>query len=80
MEKVYLSRRNLLTLLNKLDRNKAGGDSKCTIIKNDTAHPKYPQSMKSIAIIALEDEEYYTDRSAGDVVPEDDPASKTVVR
>lgn len=36
MVRVYLSR----TLLRKLDGVKEGIDSACTIIKNDTAHPK----------------------------------------
>lgn len=65
MEKVYLSRRNLLTLLSKLDRQADGEDTGCTIIKRDTQHPVYPQSMNMIAVIALEDEEYYTERSPG---------------
>ncbi len=65
MEQIYLSRRNLLTLLNKLDRVKRGGKSFCTIIKNDTKHPKYPQSMPEISVTSLEDEEYYTDRQPG---------------
>jgi hypothetical protein len=70
---IYLSRRNLLTLLNKLDRQKAGGLSACTIIKNDTAHPTYPQTMTSINVVAVEDDDYYSDRDAGAVLPLDDP-------
>jgi len=65
MPQIYLTRRNLLTLLNKLDRNRIGGDSACTIIKRDNKHPKYPQTMAQISITALEDEEYYTDRGPG---------------
>ena len=72
MEQIYLTRRNLLTLLSKLDRVKAGGSSECTIIKKDDRHPKYPQSMPRIAVKALEDEEYYTDRGAGAVYKEDE--------
>ena len=70
---VYLSRRNLLTLLNKLDRQKAGSISACTIIKNDNAHPTYPQTMHSIAVVAVEDADYYNDRHAGAVLPIDEP-------
>ena len=77
METVYLSRRNLLTLLSKLDRVSAGEHSNCAIIKNDNRHPKYPQSMDSIYVQALEDEEYYTDRNAGYVVPEDEARIKS---
>lgn len=69
MEQVYLSRRNLLTLLAKLDRNKeTPGASQCTIVKQDTQHPKYPCS-NYIAVTALEDEEYYTDRLPGRMHP-----------
>lgn len=73
MAQIYLTRRNLLTLLAKLDRNKVGGDSKCTIVKCDDTHPKYPQSVKVCYVTALEDEEYYTDRKPGSVWPEDLP-------
>ncbi len=65
---VYLTRRNLVTLLAKLDGNKRGGTSKCTMVKRDTAHPKYPQSHLEIYISVLEDEEYYTDRKPGVVL------------
>jgi hypothetical protein len=71
MEHVYLTRRNLLTLISKLDRVKAGEESACTIVKTDTAHPKYPCS-DSIVVMAVEDEDYYTDREAGSVHPADE--------
>ncbi len=64
---VYLSRRNLLTLLNKLDANvKVPGTSKCTLIKSDNEHPKYPQSHPEIYVTAVEDAEYYTNREPGE--------------
>jgi hypothetical protein len=69
---VYLSRRNLLALLSKLDRVKAGENSACTLVKRDTVHPQYPCSDE-IYVIAVEDEAYYTDRPAGEVLPADDP-------
>lgn len=74
MQQVYLSRRNLQTLLNKLDRCKRDGlgASQCTIVKRDTAHPQYPCSDE-ILVTALEDEDYYTDRPAGRMHPEDEP-------
>lgn len=72
--KVYLSRRNLLTLLSKLDRNVSEpGVSACTLIKNDFLHEKYPQSHQSIAVTAVEDDDYYSSRGAGVVHPADDP-------
>jgi len=63
--KVYLSRRNLLALLSKLDRKAIGEHTECTIIKNDNAHPVFSQTMKSIRVTAVEDSEYYADRKPG---------------
>ena len=64
MQQVYLTRRNLLTLLAKLDRTKNGFVSECTIVKQDTVHPMYPCS-DVITVTAVEDEAYYTDRKPG---------------
>lgn len=64
MEIVYLTRRNLEALLRKLDRKKNGEHTHCTIIKNDTVHPKFPIE-RATAIVALENDEYYTDRAPG---------------
>lgn len=72
-EVVYLSRRNLLTLLSKLDRRANGEETACSIIKNDTQHAKYPQTIDHIQIIAVEDSEYYSDREAGSIHPSDVP-------
>jgi hypothetical protein len=53
--KVFLSKRNIQTLLNKLDRNKHGdGGSACTLIKCDNLHAKYPQTMTECAVTAVE--------------------------
>ena len=69
MQTLYLTRRNLLTLLSKLDRNlEEPNSSACTIIKTDTEHPKYPCS-DVIQVTALEDAEYYTDRNPGRMHP-----------
>lgn len=70
---LYLTRRNLQSLINKLDRNKRTPDaSQTTLIKQDTVHPKYPCTDVT-RVIALEDEDYYTDRTAGEVHPADVP-------
>lgn len=71
--RVYLSRRNLLTLLSKLDRAAAGEVTACTLIKNDNTHEKYPQTMSRIEVVAVEDDEYYTTRHPGAVHPSDRP-------
>lgn len=76
MERVVLSRRNLLTLLSKLDRVAAGESSNCMIVKRDDVHEKYPQTMKEIEVLAVEDDEYYATRNAGVVLPADDPSLK----
>ena len=72
MEKIYLSRRNLKTLLSKLDRQKDGDHTLCTLIKNDSDHPEYSQSMDRAMVTAVEDDEYYTDRKPGRVHPKDE--------
>lgn len=73
--KVYLSRRNLLTLLSKLDRKAAGGETECTIVKCDYTHPRFPQTMKAVEITAVEDEVYYIHRAPGEVHSLDIPSS-----
>ncbi len=59
MEKLYLSQRNLTALLEKLDAVRSGETSACTIIKNDTAHPVYPQTLRRISVIAVEEQDRY---------------------
>ena len=59
---LYLSRKNLESLLAKLDRP----GSQCTIIKSDTKHVQYPLSgADQVYVTAIEDTEYYTDRQPG---------------
>ena len=72
MEQLYLTRRNLLTLLSKLDRKAKGEATMCTLLKSDVVHPKYPCS-KIIVVTAVEDNDYYTDRAPGPVNPKDEP-------
>lgn len=42
--KVYLSKRNLLALLSKLERYEAGDETACAIVKNQSAPPP-PRSL-----------------------------------
>lgn len=70
--KLYLSRRNLLALLSKLDREAAGEETQCTIIKNRNPDcPHYQQTMETIAVIAVQDEDFYgsQNRAAGEMHP-----------
>jgi hypothetical protein len=71
-QKVVLTRRNLHTLLSKLDRAAAGETTACSLIKRDYLHPTHPQSMESIMVHAVEDAAYYTDREAGRMHPRDE--------
>lgn len=72
MNKIYLSRRNLLTLLSKLDRSERGEFTACCIIKNDTTNPRYPTTEQT-AIFAISDSAYYFDRVPGEVDQKDEP-------
>lgn len=73
MHQIYLSRRNLVVLLSKLDRKAAGEETACTITKFDNVHPVYPQTMVECAVTAVEDEEYYVERKPGVMHPKDEP-------
>lgn len=66
MQRLYLSRRNLLTLLSKLDRVRAGGISERTLVKLDPDN-------HDVWVTAIEDAEAYADRKPGVVFPADDP-------
>lgn len=67
--RLYLTRRNLLGLLEKLDHVAEGGVSACSIFKQDTVHSKYPiTGANSVMITAVEDNDYYDDRPAGDMI------------
>lgn len=84
---IYLSKRNVLALLSKLDRVKNGEHSYCSIIKRDTVHPEFPCSdevtvmavesddeqnqLAKFIVIGVDDHLYYTERRAGDVHPSD---------
>jgi hypothetical protein len=72
--KVYLSKRNLLALLSKLERDSNGDETACTIIKYQQPGPEYRQTMATIAVIAVQDEEYYgaQNRAAGEMHPSDE--------
>lgn len=66
---VFLTRRNLLSLLEKLDHVADGGESACTLIKRDTSHSRYPLTgADNVIVTAVEDDDYYDDRRAGDVL------------
>lgn len=66
---VYLSRRNLNTLLSKLNVNLINpGTSVCTLVKNDVENTRYPQTHPEIWVTAVEDRDYYGERTPGRVL------------
>ncbi len=72
MKYLVLTRRNLETLLSKLDRYAKGDSTFCTIVKpiqEDT-----DGIVGNIMVTAMENEEYYIDREPGPVHPLDDPS------
>ena len=78
--RLYLSRRNLLTLLSKLDRFKVGEDTKCAIIKCANPFDPYCMSIngeEEVMVIAIPDDKYYVGREPGVVFSKDDPYKST---
>ena len=61
MKSLYLSKRNLLTLLSKLERLENGEQSACSLIKAKTNVGKYAQTDE-VLVIAVPDKEYYSDQ------------------
>lgn len=59
MATVFLSERNLKTLLSKLERERKGEQTSCTIIKYQHRSDNYKQSMKQLVVVAVRDDEYY---------------------
>lgn len=72
--KIYLSRRNLLTLLSKLDREAKGELTACAIVKIRSASAEFRQTMERVMVIAVDDEVYYPaqNRPAGEMHPADE--------
>jgi len=73
-ERIYLSKRNLLTLLSKLDRLEQGQETQCAIIKYANPLDPHCNTMDQVMVIAVPDEKFYTKRTAGQVHPLDGPA------
>ena len=73
---VYLTRRNLMVLLSKLDRAQLGDSTAKAIVKNRNNDQKlYQQSMDCVRIVAVEDDDYYgaMQREPGIMHPKDEP-------
>ena len=72
-ERIYLSKRNLLTLLSKLDRFEQGQETKCAIVKYANPLDPYCNTMDEVMVIAVPDEALYTKRNAGQMHLLDEP-------
>jgi hypothetical protein len=71
MIQLYLSRRNLLTLLSKLDRAAKGELTARTLIKHEPDNPDYPNKYE-IRVTAVEDSDYYISRDPDPVHPREE--------
>lgn len=73
--RIYLSKRNLLTLLSKVERFERGEETKCSLIKYKNELDPYCLEIgsDSVMVIAIPDEKYYAGREAGPVHVKDDP-------
>jgi hypothetical protein len=72
-ERIYLSRRNLMTLLSKLDRFEQGQETKCAIIKYANPLDPYCNTVDEVMVIAVPDEKFYIKREPGAIHPLDQP-------
>lgn len=75
-EKIYLSKRNLLTLLSKLEREQRGEETACAIVKYANPTDPYCNTIKEITVIAVPDEKFYTNRAPGEMHPMDEANMK----
>ena len=69
---LYLSRRNLIALLSKLDRQEAGDETACAIIKYANPTDPYCNTIDQVTVIAVADEKFYTNRQPGVMHPLDE--------
>jgi hypothetical protein len=72
-ERIYLSQRNLLTLLSKLDRFEQGQETQCAIVKYANPLDPYCNTVDEVMVIAVPDDKFYTQRSPGVMHPLDEP-------
>jgi len=70
--RIYLSRRNLLALLSKLDRQATGDETACAIIKYSNPADPYCNTIKEIMVVAVPDDKFYADRAPGAMHPMDE--------
>ena len=69
---LYLSRRNLLALLSKLDRLENGDETACAIVKSANPSDPYCNTIDQVVVTAVADEEFYANRQPGVMHPLDE--------
>jgi hypothetical protein len=69
---LYLSRRNLLALLSKLDRLENGDETACAIVKYANPTDPYCNTIDQVTVVAIPDEKFYTNRQPGAMHPLDE--------
>ena len=69
---IYLSKRNLLALLSKLDRQAAGDATACAIVKYSNPTDPYCNTIDQVVVTAVADEEFYANRAPGVMHPLDE--------
>lgn len=74
--KIYLSKRNLLTLLSKLERLEQGQDTKCAIVKYANPLDPFCNTINEVMVIAVPDDKFYAARQAGEMHPLDEERIK----
>ena len=69
---IYLSKRNLLALLSKLDRLENGDETACAIVKYANPSDPYCNTIDQVVVTAVADEEFYANREPGVMHPLDE--------
>jgi hypothetical protein len=69
---IYLSRRNLLALLSKLDRLENGDATACAIVKYANPSDPYCNTIDQVTVVAVADDRFYANRAPGAMHPADE--------
>jgi hypothetical protein len=69
---IYLSRRNLLALLSKLDRLETGDETACAIVKYANPSDPYCNTIDQVTVVAVADDRFYANRAPGAMHPADE--------
>jgi len=72
IDRIYLSKRNLLTLLSKLERLEHGDETACAIVKYSNPTDLYCNTIDQVIVVAIPDEMFYTNREPGIMHPLDE--------